>query len=177
MGRGGGRHRLQRRHHDRRGRRAARPLPQDPALRADGEGEFHPRGGYCLFDLEGVKCALLICYDVEFAPHLRALAAAGAELVLVPTANPRGFEHVQDFLVPARAAELGLIVAYANFCGEDAGLGFCGRSLIAGPDGRALAAAGPGETLLITDLGAAALVPAAHRSTQLSDLRSISDDA
>ncbi len=138
---------------------------------------FTPGGGYCLFDLEGMTCALLICYDVEFAPHLLALSEAGAELVLVPTANPQGFEHVQDFLVPARAAELGLIVAYASFCGEDAGLGFSGRSLIAGPDGRALAAAGPGETLLVTDLDAAALVPAARRSTQLSDLRRISDDA
>ena len=126
---------------------------------------------YCLFDLDGVKTALLICYDVEFAPHVRALAERGAKLLLVPTANPAGFEHVSDVFVPARAGESDMTIAYANYCGSEAGLDFGGQSLIAGPDTQVIARAGRSETLLIATLGP---VPdAALRSSQLTDFRKV----
>ena len=34
---------------------------------------YSPGNGYCTFDLHGTKAALLICYDIEFAPHVAAL--------------------------------------------------------------------------------------------------------
>ncbi|WP_116134011.1 nitrilase-related carbon-nitrogen hydrolase [Tropicimonas sp. IMCC34043] len=110
--------------------------------------------GYCLFALGDRIAALLICFDVEYPEHARALAAAGAELLLVPTANPTGYPHVADLIVPARAAENGLTVAYANYCGEESGLEFDGGSVIAGPDGQALARAGAAPALLVVDLPA-----------------------
>lgn len=134
---------------------------------------FVPGEAYCTFDLGGMKAALLICYDVEFAPHVRALAGQGVSLVLVPTANPAGFEHVQNYTVPGRAAELGLTIAYANYCGTDAGLPFGGRSLIAGPLGDALVSAGRGEALLVADLGVLGDLPKAALSTQLTDYREL----
>lgn len=107
---------------------------------------------YTVFDFQGRKTALLICYDIEFPQHCRALADEGVSLVLVPTANPQRFDHVSRVFVPSRAAETGLTIAYANFCGSENGLGFCGQSLIAGPDAQVLASAGRGETLLVADL-------------------------
>jgi len=124
-----------------------------------------------VFDLEGRRAGLLICYDIEFPGHAAGLAGAGADLVLVPTANPAGYEHVQELLVPTRAYENRLCVAYANYCGQEAGLGFGGRSLIAGPDGRPLAAAGTTETLLIAKLPAADTFPPDRLSTQDRDYR------
>lgn len=132
---------------------------------------FVPGDAHAVFELEGIRTGLLICYDVEFAPHVRALAAQGVRLLLVPTANPEGFEHVSDLLVPARAAEADMTIAYANFCGTEGGLRFGGRSVIAGPDGRPLAAAGRGEVLLVADLAPAAEVAEALRSRQLQDFR------
>lgn len=132
---------------------------------------FQPGSGYCLFEMEGLRAALLICYDVEFAPHCRALAKQGVELILVPTANPAGFEHVSALLVPARAVEMGLTIAYANYCGSEGDINYAGRSVIAGPDGQALAVAGPGETLLVTDLAATAAIPQTLLSRQLDDYR------
>ncbi|MBA86007.1 MAG: nitrilase [Rhodobacteraceae bacterium] len=132
---------------------------------------FRPGAAYCLFDLNGLKTALLICYDVEFAHHVRALAQRGAQVILVPTANPAGFEHVSRLLVPARAAEMGLTIAYANYCNAEDGLRFAGQSVIAGPDGQALAQAGTAEALLISSLRAPLapqLIP-----TQLSDYRKV----
>lgn len=124
------------------------------------------------FEIDGVRIGLLICYDIEFPGHAAALAAAGARVILVPTANPSGFEHVQRRLVPARAHENDIVVAYANLTGVEGDLTFGGRSVIAGPDGEALACAGArGEALLIVDLAAADAVPAGLRSVQRRSYR------
>jgi nitrilase len=142
---------------------------------------FIPGDDYCIFDFAGYRTALLICYDVEFAGHCRALKDLGAELLLVPTANPAGFEHVSDILLPARAAEMNLTIAYANYCGpedrreDDADsenrLSFGGGSLLLGPDARMLAKAGNRETLLIADLGGPAPIDPYRVSTQQQDYR------
>ncbi|MDQ2095907.1 carbon-nitrogen hydrolase family protein [Rhodalgimonas zhirmunskyi] len=124
---------------------------------------------YATFNFEGRTCALLICYDVEFAHHVRALAERGVELLLVPTANPAGFEHVSRHIIPARASEYAMTVAYANYCGSEQGLAFGGHSLISAPDGAALASAHTTETMLITDT--AHPVDPSRLSTQLIDYR------
>ncbi|WP_319003717.1 carbon-nitrogen hydrolase family protein [Alloyangia pacifica] len=135
------------------------------------KASFAAGDAYCVFELEGMTAAMLICYDVEFAPHVKALAERGAELILVPTANPAGFEHVSNVFVPARAAESDVTIAYANFCDTDAGLLFGGGSVIVSPDARLIAKAGTGETLLIAEVGAP--VAPELRSTQLQDYRDV----
>lgn len=132
---------------------------------------FTPGNDYVLFELGGVRTGLLICYDVEFAPHCRAMKERGAELLLVPTANPAGFEHVPDVLLPARAIETNMTIAYANYCGQDKGLSFGGGSLVVGSDGRDLAKAGSSETLLITDLDGGTNIDPTRVSAQLKDFR------
>ncbi len=134
---------------------------------------FTPGDAYCTFDLNGRKTALLICYDVEFAHHVHALADLGVDLILVPTANPAGFDVVADAMVPARAAERALTIAYANLCDTENGLTYGGKSIIAGPDGQALATAGRGPTLLIADLAATADLNPATLSTQSRDRRDL----
>jgi predicted amidohydrolase len=107
-------------------------------------------------DLGGIRTSLAICYDVEFPETVRAAAAAGAELLLVPTALAHGFESVPQVLLRARALESQLTVAYANHSGEEDGCAFLGGSVIAGPDGELLAAAGRGEELLYAEVSAEA---------------------
>lgn len=124
-----------------------------------------------VFDLAGRRCGMLICYDIEFPEHARALARQGAELLLVPTANPQGFPHVPDLLVPARAAENRMIVAYANYAGEDHGMRFGGGSVVAGPDGQVLAKVGPMPAMIGLDLPSVADYPEGLLSTQIADLR------
>lgn len=134
---------------------------------------FCPGAAYTLFNLGGYRAALLICYDVEFAHHVRVLADRGADLILVPTANPAGFENVPDILVPARAFETATTVVYANYHGAEAGLAFGGRSVVVGPDGNVLAKAGQGEALLIVDLGVTRVLDPALLSNQAGDRRDI----
>lgn len=132
---------------------------------------FQPGDSYTTFDLAGRRAAMLICYDVEFAPHVAALRDLGVDLILVPTANMRPFEHVGRHVVPAMAANHGLCIVYANYCGQEAHLSFYGGSSITGADGQVLAQAGAGPCLLV------AALPAQHDpallSTQARDLRQI----
>ena len=132
---------------------------------------FDPGERHTLFDLDGVRCAVLVCYDVEFSAHVAEAARRGAELILVPTANMEPHRHVPGLLVRARAAESDVTIAYANWCGREGGIDYTGLSVIAGPGGEPLAAAGTGEAILVADLCASRAVPAAMRSTQARDFR------
>jgi len=111
---------------------------------------------------------ILVLYYSSYG-HVRALAERGVELLLVPTANPAGFEHVSRYIIPARASEYAMTIAYANYVGQEQGAEFGGHSLIAAPDGAALATAHTTETMLITDI-ARPLDPA-RLSTQTTDYR------
>ncbi len=113
---------------------------------------YAPGDAYTTFDLAGTKTALLICYDIEFSPHVAALAAQGVRLFLVPTANMAPFTHVVRASVPAMAASHYVAIVYANFCGTEGDLTYVGGSQVAAPDGHVLALAGEGPALLIADL-------------------------
>ena len=54
-------------------------------------------------ELDGLRLGMLICYDVEFPETVRLLALAGADCVLVPTAQMEPYDFVARSLVPARA--------------------------------------------------------------------------
>ena len=102
--------------------------------------------------LAGVRVATVICYDVEFPEPTRAAALDGAEVTLVPTANMHPFVAVNHLIVPARALENSVPVAYANHHGSEGGTRYVGRSLVAGADGSVLARAGEdGEELLVVE--------------------------
>ena len=117
------------------------------------------------------RVGLLICYDVEFPETVRALALAGAELVLTPTANMVPYDVVATTIVPARAYESQVYVAYANYCGSEGGIEYCGLSCIAAPDGTDAARAGRGEELVIGDLDRADLDASRTVTPYLADRR------
>lgn len=133
---------------------------------------FTPGGGtYATARLGPFTVGLLICYDVEFPEAPRALALAGADLILVPTANMKPYEPVSHLLVPARAYENGLYVAYANRCGREADLDYYGQSSVAGPAGGNLVMAGSCEEIVFADIGMEQVGAARTLNTHLADRR------
>ncbi|GAA0453551.1 carbon-nitrogen hydrolase family protein [Streptomyces stramineus] len=122
-------------------------------------------------DLDGVRLGLLICYDVEFPEPVRAHALAGTEVLLVPTALMRPYEIVPQTIVPARAWESQLYIAYANRCGTEGDFSFAGLSCLAAPDGTVRARAGAGEDLIVADADPALLKASRAENTYLSDRR------
>ncbi|PWI42129.1 carbon-nitrogen hydrolase family protein [Streptomyces sp. ICBB 8177] len=122
-------------------------------------------------DLGGLTVGLLICYDVEFPETVRAHALAGTDLLVVPTALMRPFEFVPLTLVPARAYESQLYVAYANRCGAEGEFHFTGFSCLAGPDGTVRARAGTGQDLVLGDADPALLAASREELPYLRDRR------
>ncbi|MEH6375095.1 carbon-nitrogen hydrolase family protein [Streptomyces sp. KLMMK] len=122
-------------------------------------------------DFAGLRLGLLICYDVEFPEPVRAHALAGTELLLAPTALMRPYEIVPQTIVPARAWESQLYIAYANRCGEEGDFAFAGLSCLAAPDGTVRARAGSGEDLIVADVDPALLKASRAENTYLADRR------
>ena len=122
-------------------------------------------------ELNGWKLGFLICYDLEFPENARRLALAGAELILVPTANMIPFDFVADVTVRARAFENQCYVAYANYCGHEGDIHYCGQSSIAAPDGSRIAQAGLDEALIVGELDRQLMIDSRAANHYLSDRR------
>jgi 5-aminopentanamidase len=118
-----------------------------------------------------ITAGLLICYDVEFPEAVRAHALAGTELLLVPTALMRPFEYVAWDIVPTRAIESQLFIAYVNRIGREREFEYCGETRVVAPDGRELAAAAEDEGLYLADVDLADLALSRTTNTYLTDRR------
>ncbi|WP_189175885.1 carbon-nitrogen hydrolase family protein [Streptomyces lasiicapitis] len=122
-------------------------------------------------ELDGMRIGLMICYDVEFPENVRAHALAGTDLLLVPTAQMHPFQFVAESVVPVRAFENQMYVAYVNRVGPEGEFEFVGLSALAGPDGVARARAGRGEELVFADADPAFLAASREANPYLSDRR------
>src|SRR5260221_11143610 len=67
-------------------------------------------------ELGGLRVGLLICYDIRFPEHARALVAPGADLIVVPAGWAAGRFKGEDWvrLIPARAIENNVWVVAAD---------------------------------------------------------------
>ena len=108
--------------------------------------------GPVTIQIDGWSIGVLICYDVEFPENVRRLALAGADFVAVPTALMKPYDFVAASMLPTRAFENGLFIAYANHCGNEGDIEYCGLSCIVGPDGNDLARADKHEALIFAEL-------------------------
>ena len=113
---------------------------------------FAPGKGCALFELNGIRIATLICYDAEFPETVRHVARMGAEVVLVPTALGAAWDWVARTMIPTRAYENGVYLAYANSAGREGDMDFLGASVIAAPDGVKLARAAATPEILVATL-------------------------
>jgi len=106
-----------------------------------GEENRHYRGGDALgvSDVDGVGLGLQICYDLRFPETFRALAAAGARLVLVPANWPTRRAMHWSTLLAARAIENQFVVCGVNRVGRDPNVEYPGLSAIHDARGEVLA--------------------------------------
>jgi predicted amidohydrolase len=126
-----------------------------------------------MVELGGIRLGMLICYDVEFPENVRRLALAGADLVVVPTALPKGSSgtFIANHMIQVRAFENQVFVAYINHCGADDHFTYAGLSRIAAPDGKLLAEApAEGETLLFAEIRPEDYARSRAENTYLVDL-------
>ncbi|WP_288252451.1 nitrilase-related carbon-nitrogen hydrolase [uncultured Hydrogenophaga sp.] len=111
------------------------------------------------FDWRGWHLGLLICFDVEHDEPLRQLADAGAQAVLVPTANMVGYDEVQQTRLPEAARRFGMAIAYANACGREGDTVYNGLSTVCTHKGQRLGALARHEAMLQAALTAPPSTP------------------
>jgi NAD+ synthase (glutamine-hydrolysing) len=98
----------------------------------DEERYFEPGDAPCVFDVDGVRCGVVICEDVWFPAPARLAAEAGAQVLIVPNGSPyhTGQQALRRAQVEARTRETGLPVVYVNRVGGQDELVFDGASFV-----------------------------------------------
>ena len=94
---------------------------------------FAAGDSFTAMTLGDLTIGALICYDVEFPEAARAVALRGVDVIAVLSATSDGYPEVSRIMVPARAAENQLFVAFANRGGREGTLVYGGGSCIVGP--------------------------------------------
>jgi (R)-amidase len=119
-----------------------------------------PGDRYATAQWRGVRIGLLICYDIEFPESARALAALGAELILISDGNMQPYAHVHHTAVAARAQENQLFAVMVNRVGEGDGETYAGGSTVVDPFGLRLFEAGAQECRHTVELDLTQIAPA-----------------
>jgi N-carbamoylputrescine amidase len=142
---------------------------------------FHERGYYApgdtgvpVYDTKVGPIGVAICYDRHYPEYMRALALAGADLVVVPQAGALGEwpEGLYEAELRVAAFQNGYFAALCNRVGEEEHVTFGGESFVVGPDGRVLARAPQGEEyILYADIDLAEAAASHARRLFLRDRR------
>lgn len=131
--------------------------------------------GWPVYETRVGRLGVAICYDRHYPEHFRALALAGAEIVVVPTAtsmSEQAFREVWEIEIQASAVANQIFVAVANRAGIDGELRFFGESFVAAPDGRIVAKAGEDEEeLLVVEIDLEEIERVRRHVPFLRDLR------
>lgn len=117
-----------------------------------GEHDYFTYGDhYDTFQLDGVPCGLVICYDIRFPELTRSIALKGIDVLFVVSQWPAIRTLHIDTLTQARAIENQVFLALTNSCGTAYATKFGGSSALIDPWGTRLAHAGSEEEVITAD--------------------------
>ncbi len=118
------------------------------------------------------KIGLLICYDLNFPEIAKALTLQGAELLICISASPSTTKSYFETLLPARALENTVFVAYVNLAGNQEDLIYWAGSQVYDPLGnRIIKAPYFKESIITCDIDLTQLKVARARRPVLRDIR------
>ena len=126
-----------------------------------------------ILSINGVKSAILICYELEFPELVRELALEGVELIIAPTGQSSHWPAAALHNCRTRAFENGIFVAYANSTGQLNSIDFMGESKIIGPDGIDIAKANVGEKLISAEIDTDQIKLVREKLPYLNDSKSL----
>lgn len=126
------------------------------------------------FQLDGVDCGIIICYEIRFPEWSRKQALAGTKVLFVPAEWPMARVGHWRTLNQARAIENQMFVVAVNGCGEAMkDQQNAGNSMIIDPQGNLLADAGEEavEKMIMANVDLAELDEARNKMTVFKDRR------
>jgi N-carbamoylputrescine amidase len=121
---------------------------------------FTPGDKIPVFDINGLRFGIQLCYDVHFPELSTQMAVKGAELIFIPHASPRGTpkDKYRSWMrhLSARAFDNSLFIVACNQAGNNGkGLEFPGIAVIIGPSGEVIEKNLSGEeSMIVLDLKA-----------------------
>ena len=121
---------------------------------------FTPGNSVPLFEVEGVKLGIQLCYDAHFPELSTRMAVDGADIIFMPHASPRGTppEKLASWLrhLTARAFDNSVYIVACNQNGDNLkGLEFPGVAVIIDPSGDVLKDnVSAQEAMIVADLKA-----------------------
>lgn len=104
------------------------------------------------FELDGVKCGIIICYDVRFPELARTLALMGIKVLFIPAEWPDIRVPHWNVLCRARAIENQMFIACVNSVGKAGKIRYGGNSAVIDPWGEVLAQGGAAEEMVCADI-------------------------
>ena len=114
-----------------------------------GEDNYYTPGDHlCRFQLDGISCGLIICYDIRFPELTRSLTVQGLDMLFVVSQWPKVRTFHLRSLTTARAIENQMFVVCCNSCGVAGETVYGGNSAIIDPWGETIALAGESEEIL-----------------------------
>lgn len=118
-----------------------------------GEQDYFEFGGRTVtFELDGVHCGIIICYDIRFLELVRTLSLKGIRVLFVVAQWPSIRTKHWQYLGTTRAIENQMFVVCTNSCGKAGETQYGGHSAIYDPWGETLAAAEGTEKLITAEL-------------------------
>ena len=122
-------------------------------LWGEEQGIFGAGESLTIVQIAGRKIGLMVCYEVEFPEIARALAVAGADLLVTASANMAPYYDDHELASRARALDNRLCHAYVNRVGSESGIEFVGGTRLIDDEGLVIAVAdGPDEQGLVATL-------------------------
>lgn len=136
------------------------------------EDGFYEKGDRtALFELNGIKAGVIICYDLRFPELARKLAVEGAEILFVPCQWPAQRVELMKTLIKGRAAENQMYSVLCNSCGVFGKTVYGGHSLIVSPLGEVISEAGSGEEILFLEIDTSDVKALRNEFRVFSDIR------
>ncbi|MBF8982024.1 carbon-nitrogen family hydrolase [Lutibacter sp. B2] len=117
------------------------------------ENTYMKRGeNATVFEIDGVKCGIVLCYDFRFPELVRTMALQGAKILFVPAQWFETRLNHWEVLACARALENQMYVVGVNRIGKEYKATFPGKSLVVDPWGNIVKQANGDETVMTVDI-------------------------
>jgi predicted amidohydrolase len=137
---------------DKKGEIKAKYVKNHPFSFENEHEYFVPGSEQVLFNIEGAKCSIFICYDLRF-PELFRKVAKEVDIIFVIANWPETRQEHWESLLKARAIENQCFIVGVNRIGMDGNeLVYGGGSHVYNPLGQDLSCGGKAQEYIVTDI-------------------------
>ena len=137
----------------------------------DEDKHFESGNKLGIFELDGVRCGILLCYDLRFPEAARMLALHGVEVLFISAFWPKERSTALLILARCRAIENEMFVVLSSAVGKTPLVDGAGYSTIYGPGGEKLAKTDSEEAVIIASLDHETFVEARKAIPVFADRR------